>query len=220
MLTDLASIPAQAADNILDKGWVSGSWTGGDGSVCLHQAVRMCSPQTGDGYIVSAWLTANGYGTDWNDAPNRERDDVLFLLKGLDLRDEDFEATFGPNWREWVSLVRLMAGLTWDKAQQLAAARTAARVAAKDTAWAAARDAAWVAAWASARDAAWARDAAGAAAWDAARDTVWAAARDAAWDAAKDAAWAAVGKPNLAQNHYDLLMRPIVEVFGPDWANT
>jgi hypothetical protein len=177
----------------------------------------MCSPQKGDGYIVSAWLHANGYGTEWNDAPGRDRDEVLFLLKGLDLTDDDFEKTFGPNWKEWADLVRLFARSNATQLAHLAAA------------WDAARAAAWVAARAAAGDAAGdaARDAAWDAAWDAAGDAARAAAWDAAWDAAGDAARAAAGVaawaalapvgPRFSQEQKDLLMLPIVEVYGADW---
>ena len=48
-----ADIPALAADRILDRGWVHGDWPGPHDGECLHDAVRMCAPQKGDGYVVS-----------------------------------------------------------------------------------------------------------------------------------------------------------------------
>ena len=168
-MNTLSSIPAAAADRLLEKGWLYGNWTDDDGHECLHQAVRMCAPQMGDGYVVSAWLTANGYPTGWNDTKGRTEDDVLYLLKGLDLTDEALEETFGPNWRAFVALMRLVAVLTPEQAIGL-----------------------------------------GAAAWDA------------AGAAARAAAWAVVtrdiiGLAGYAKEHYDLLVAPMVAVFGDGW---
>jgi len=141
-VTSLSDIPALAADRIIEQGWAHGDWTGTDGEECLHQAVRMCALQAGDGYVVSAWLTANGYPTAWNDTKGRTRDDVLFMLKGLDLTDATLEDTFGSNWRAFVALMRLLRNMTTEQARTLAAAWDAAGAAAGGAAWGAAWDAA------------------------------------------------------------------------------
>jgi hypothetical protein len=212
MSIDLTHVAREAAEWFNDHEWVQGQW-GDSEKGCLHQAVRVCDPQPGDGYIVSAVLTHLGYSTGWNDTAGRTRDEVLAVLASVSVTDAELEATFGPNWRGVVSVVRQSAALTPEQAQELDAARYAAWYAARHAAWAfaryAARDAARDAAWDAARDAAW--DAALDAALDAAWDAAWAAARDAAWGAAL----ATVARDLITVEQYDILTGPWVSVVGP-----
>ena len=133
------------------------------------------------------------------------------------MTDVDLAGTFGPQWREVMSLVRRAAALTKAEVASMERARDAAWRAA----WGAAGDAAWGAAWRAAWGAA--RDAAGGAAGGAerggARDAAGGAAWGAAGDAAGDAAWALVvrdlvGQYGLTQEHYDVLTKPWASVIG------
>ena len=171
-----------------ERGWAQGAWTDGAGHVCAHQAIRLCSPQPGDAYLIEQvadrlW----GRGTGWNDNNATTVSDVReWLGAGIDVTDADMAETFGPQWRAVVEIVRRAAVLTDDEARRLAVVWAAAR--------AAARDAAWAAAWAAARAAAW----------------------DAAWDAAGAAVtWdLATADGPYTHAHRDLLMAPWVEVCG------
>ena len=200
------------AVQVLDEhGWTQGTYDN-NGAMCLHGVLRRCTPVPGDAYLIEQVEAHHGrWSTDWNDAEGRTADEVRAVLAaGWDITDEDLAATFGPQWRAVVGLVRRAAILTPNEAKRLRAAwdaaRDAAGGAARGAAWDAAGDAARVAAGDAAGDAA--RDAAGDAAWDAA----WAAARDAAvavvtWDLATD------DGPYLLA-HRDLLVGPWVEVCG------
>jgi len=192
MTIDLTHVAREAADWLTTREWVQGEW-GDDTKGCLHQAVRVCDPQPGDGYIVSAVLTHLGYPTSWNDAEGRTEDEVLDVLRSVHVTDAELEATFGPMWREVVFLVRQAAALTPEQAEQIRAAGAAAGAAARDAA----------------------RAAAGAAAWAAARAAAWAAAGAAARDAARDAALATVVRDLITPEQYDTLTGPWVSVMGP-----
>ena len=118
----------------------------------------------------------------------------------------------GPNGEAVAALIKRCRTMTYDEAEQLFAARSAARSAAWSAAGSAARYAAWYAA----------GSAAGSAAWDAA----WSAARYAAWDAAGSAAWSAAGeaardaagalmvKDLITPEQFDLLYGPWASVMG------
>lgn len=125
MTIDLTHVAREAADWLTTREWVQGQW-GDDTKGCLHQAVRVCDPQPGDGYIVSAVLTHLGYPTSWNDAEGRTEDEVLDVLRSVHVTDAELEATFGPMWRQVVFLVRQAAALTPEQAEQIRAARDAA----------------------------------------------------------------------------------------------
>lgn len=171
-----------------ERGWAQGAWTDGAGHVCAHQAIRLCSPQPGDAYLIERvadrlW----GRGAGWNDDDATTEADVRgWLGAGIDVTDADLAETFGPQWRAVVEIVRRAAVLTDDEVERLDAAWGAA--------WGAALDAAWVAALGAALDAA------GAAAWGAARGAV-------TWDLAT-----ADGPYTFA--HRDLLMASWAEVCG------
>ena len=130
---------------ILDeRGWTQGDWTDNAGHVCAHQAIRLCEPQPGDAYLIEAVAQARGHGTDWNDDDDTTEADVReWLAAGIDVTDADLLATFGPQWRSVVEVIRRAAVLTADEADRLVAARDAARAAAGAAAWDAAWDAAW-----------------------------------------------------------------------------
>jgi hypothetical protein len=189
--------------------WMQGEW-GDDTAMCLHGAIRRCSPQPGDAFLIEQVAARQGWGTDWNDAGSTTWEMVRDRLAHIEVTDADLADTFGPQWEHVVALVRRAAVLAADEVQQLVAARVAARVAAWDAAWSAARDAA--------RDAA--GYAAGYAAWHATRSAAWSAAMDAARYAARYAAWALaicdlIGQHGFTQEHYDLLTGPWRSVIGP-----
>ena len=213
-------VPREAVLRTLDvRGWTSGTWGDTDGPpddpeagpLCLHGAIRVCSPQPGDAQLIGRVWKRRDHGTDWNDRDGTTESDVLkYVQTAPEITDEELAETFGPQWREVVSLVRRAAVLTEDEASRLAAARVAQRDAARVAERAAERAAARLAAWYAARVAA------GTAAWDAA----WDAAGTAAWYAARAAALALcvrdlIGQHGFAQQHYDTLTRPWRTVIGP-----
>lgn len=198
MTMTLAEIPSAAAAYIEAHGWTRKTMQDKDGAVCLHGAIRECTPQKGDAEIVRAVARAKGYTESWNDE-EASASEVLDALRGLTVTDADLAETFGPQWREIVALVRRAATLTDAEARALDAARNAARVAARN----AARNAARVAGESS--GAAWD------AAWDAARN----AAQAAAWDAAGAlAARDLIGQYGFTREHYDTLTGPWARVIG------
>ena len=175
-----------------EHGWAQGVWTASDGAICAHQAIRLCAPQPGDAHLIEAVATAQGWGTDWNDdAETTEADVRARLAGGVDVTDADLADVFGPQWRAVVRVVRKAAALTPGEADELAAARYAARDATWYAARNATRDATWYATRGAARYAARnaARDAARRAARNATRDATWYAARGATWYAARGATW-------------------------------
>ena len=203
-----------AADYITEHGWTQGTFTASDGAVCLHGAIKSCTPVDGDTGIIRAVMRYKGFTEEWNDAGIRSADDVLAALRATVVTDEDLAETFGPQWAAIVALIRRAAALTEREAQDL------------DAAWDATRDAAWVAAWDATRGAT--RDAA----WDATRGATRGATRDATRDAARDAAWVAawdatrgatrallvrdlIGQHGFKQHHYNTLVAPWVKVAGP-----
>ena len=170
--------------DLLAGHWTQGTFSNGDGDLCLHGAIRRCCPVPGDAYLIEQVEDRlDRWSTSWNDGEDRTEAEVVALAReGWDITDADLEATFGPQWRAVVALVRRAAVLTKTEARALSAAWNAA--------WGAARDAAWNAARGAARDAAW--DAALAvAAWDLAT-----------WD----------GPYTIA--HRDLLIAPWRQVIG------
>ena len=177
--------------------WMQGCWERAD-KMCLHGAIRRCSPQPGDAFLFEQVAERQGWGTNWNDDESTEWVQVRERLAHVEVTDVDLADTFGPQWEQVVALVRRAAVLTADEVTDLAVA------------WATA----WAAAW----------NAAGAAARAAARAAAWAAAGDAAWAAAGDAARAAavalvvrhvIGQHGFTQDHYDLLTGPWRKVVGP-----
>ncbi len=183
--------------------WRKGAY-GNKQAMCLHGAIRRCCPVPGDAHLIEQVEASLGrWSTDWNDDDDRTEAEVVELARrGWDITDADLAATFGPQWRAVVAVVRRAATLTADEAKRLDAAWEAARDAAREAARGAARGAAWDAAWGAAWIAAW--GAAGDAAGDAARD---AAGAVVTWDLATDD-----GPYTTA--HRDLLIGPWVEVCG------
>ena len=192
-----------AADYMTEHGWVQGAERE-NGRVCLTGAIRYCAPQTGDEYVIRAVLRSRGTAEDWNDEESRTESEVAGLLRTMEVTDEDLSATFGPQWREIVTLVRQAGSLTSGQAESISAAVNAAVNAAWNAAWSAAWNAAGNAAGNAARNAAW--NAAGTAAWSAAGT----AARNAAWTAA-----GALGVRDLiSSEHFATLYGPWAPVFG------
>ena len=131
-------------------GWTKGSFGDADSKVCAHGAIRLCSPVKGDAYIIEqVELHLARHSTSWNDEADTTEDDVReWFSHGIDITDTDLLATFGPQWRAVVSLVRRAADLTPDEAKHLAAARAATWDAARAATWDATWDATWAATWA------------------------------------------------------------------------
>ena len=174
-------------------GWVQASWGEGvDGPACLHGHIRRCDMRPGDAFVLERVYARREVGSvSWNDRASTTVDDVLEFVSDadLDVSDVELELTFGPQWLPVVDLVRRAAVLTADEAEQLHAARGAARGAARDAARGAAQVAAEV------------------------------AARGAAQVAARDAASGLVvadlvGQHGLRQEHVDTLLVPWVSVCG------
>src|SRR5690606_18874309 len=119
---------ARAVEVIREHGWTQGTY-GGDGEVCLHGAIRLCSPVPGDAYLIEQIEAhRDRWTTGWNDVDGRTRSEVeAVLLDWPTYTDEDLADTFGPQWRAVVELVRRAAVLTPDEAKRLSAARDAAR---------------------------------------------------------------------------------------------
>ncbi len=214
--TDLVALLGENGER-----WVQGQWDDDDG-MCLHGAIRRCSPQPGDAFIIEQVAAAQGWGTDWNDADDTNWHMIRQRLARVEVTDADLADTFGPHWEHIVAMVRRAAVLTADEIRQLdtawaaastaagIAASTAARIAAWDAAGIAAGGAACIAASTAARIAAW--DAAGIAAGGAVR----VAAFDAAWDAARALAMRdLIGQYGFTQEHYELLTGPWRTVIGP-----
>jgi hypothetical protein len=197
--------------------WVQGEW--GDGEkMCLHGAIRRCSPQPGDAYLIEQVATREGWGTEWNDDDGTDWQMIRQRLARIEVTDADLAETFGPQWPHIVALVRRAAAFTADEMKLLAAARAAARTAARTAAWGAAGVAARAAGRAAALDAA--LDASLAATGDAALAAALAATGDAARDVARAAAWALamrdlIGQHGFTQEHYDALTGPWATVIGP-----
>ena len=185
------------ARNLKSRPWMQGDFTGPDGAVCAHGAVRTCQGlRPGDEHIIRAVMRTKGLTEGWNDEEGRTKDEVVARLEMIEVSDADLAETFGPSWRLVIAVIRRSALPTTGEAIRQAVV------------WALARDAAWDAARGAAWDAAW--DAAGGAAWDAA-------------GGAGDAACAAsvadlVGKHGLTHQHIDTLMHPWITVLGDDWA--
>ena len=113
------------------RGWTQGEWESEEG-VCLHQAIRLCSPQKGDAFIIEQVYQRRGHGTEFNDRDGTTRADVVAVIKeSPDITDEELEQTFGPQWQTIVRLVRISASLTAEQADRLAATWAAAGDAAR-----------------------------------------------------------------------------------------
>jgi hypothetical protein len=202
-MSTLTEIPELAAHLIEDVGWTQGEMEEADGSVCLHGAIRECTPQKGDAEIVRALARQQGLTEGWNDKAVRTEGEVLSALRHLDVSDDALAATFGPNWELVVGVIRRAATLTDDEVQRMGAAWDAAL----GSAWEAARGAARVAAWGAARVAARAT-ARGA-------DAALAAARAAALGATRAATLACVVRDLITPEQFDILTGPWVSVVGP-----
>jgi hypothetical protein len=184
--------------------WVQGKWDKGD-AMCLHGAIRHCSPQPGDAHLIEQVAERQGWGTSWNDADGTNWQMIRERVAHVEVTDADLADTFGANWEHIVALVRRAAVLTADEANRLFAAGASA--------WADARvgrAAARAAAWVDARDAAWD------ATWDAAVVATWDVAVVAAGDATRALAVRdLIGQHGFTQEHYDLLTGPWATVIGP-----
>ena len=95
--------------------------------LCLHGAIRRCSPQPGDSLIVERVADSQGWGPYWNDKDGRRWSEIRDLINGgIEVTDEDLAETFGPQWEPIVALVRRAAIMTTEEAKVLTAAVDAA----------------------------------------------------------------------------------------------
>lgn len=218
-MSNLSTIPTEAATLIRERGWTQNSFETRDGALCLHGAIRACTPQKGDAEIVRALARRQGFTEYWNDGENRTESEVLDALAHVDTSDAALDATFGPQWEHVVALVRRAATLTEDEADRLRVVWSSAGGVAS---WRAIRRATLSAPLSAAQVVAQvvARTAAQEAAQEAARATTQDAAQDTAWDATWDAAWALVvrdliGQHGFTQDHYDTLTAQWAAVIGP-----
>ena len=130
-MTTIIHIDPDLPLHVLDEhGWTQGSFESGDGKVCAHGAIRLCAPVPGDAYLIEQVEGRLGrHSTGWNDDDSTTEADVrAWFAQGIDITDADLEATFGPQWRAVVSLVRRAAILTSDEGARLDAAGDAAWV--------------------------------------------------------------------------------------------
>ena len=127
-----ADLVAILGDN--GERWVQGTWGNGEGSVCLHGAIRRCQPVPGDAYLIEQVAERLGWGTTWNDDKTTSWPMIRARLAHIEITDADLADTFGPQWAAIVALVRRAAVLTTDEAEWLDAARYAAVAAAWDAA--------------------------------------------------------------------------------------
>lgn len=155
----LRDLPLTAANHIDTHGWTQGVMEDDNGAVCLTGALHACSPQPGDWFIATAVVQEKGHAESWNDEPSRTAEEVTDWLRANPITDADLEATFGPQWRQIVNLLRRVAVLTkkearaldatWPTAQNVAfdaaerAAEHTARNAVLGEAFDAALDATW-----------------------------------------------------------------------------
>ena len=110
---------AGALQTLDERGWIQNAWEGNEG-VCLHQAIRLCSPVPGDAYIIEHVWDHRGKGTTWNDHRGRAQHEIVHALKEEpEVTDAEIEGVFGPRWREVVALVRRAAVLTDDERCEL-----------------------------------------------------------------------------------------------------
>lgn len=199
MSTSVITIPGEALLAELDAhGWTQGEWTDDDGRICAHQAIRLCSLQPGDAYLVEEVTRLWNRGTDWNDEEDTTEAEVRDWLRGgIEVTDADLEATFGLHWEAVVEVVRTAAVMTAEQARRLDAAG-------RDLFFGGA-NAAWLHTQSSSTSAT-------AAAWAAART----AAGSLAWAAASTAATWDLATPDglYTYAHRDTLMAPWESVFG------
>lgn len=104
-MTNLNTIPRLAADYIVEHGWIAGAMVASTGEVCLHGAIRECTPLKGDAEIVRTVARFKGFHEEWNDR-EATQDDVLIALQNLQVTDAELCETFGPNWEPFVALIR------------------------------------------------------------------------------------------------------------------
>lgn len=161
---NIIDIPGEPILAELDEhGWWQGGWTGPDGQVCAHEAIRRCERKPGDFALVLQVANQQGWGASWNDNPGTtERKVRAQLAGGVHIDDETLAKIFGPQWRAIVSLVRTMTSISCKQMERVKYTRDATEIAD------------WLAAWLTTRVDAWdtTRDAVRVIAWDATRDAV------------------------------------------------
>ena len=119
-MTTLTEEMALVVANLESREWIQGKERDNEGRVCAHGAVMTCQGlRPGDDQIIRAVMRAKGLTESYNDENGRTKDDVLKLMRQIEITDADLESTFGPMWREVVAVVRRAAVLTRYEANRL-----------------------------------------------------------------------------------------------------
>lgn len=114
-ITELETLPEKAADYLAEHGWTQGRMEDSDGAVCLTGALRAAYRTHGRMYdwrIAAAVFASRGRAEAWNDEAGRTQAEVEAELRDHPIRAQDLETTFGPQWREIVTLARRAAAMT------------------------------------------------------------------------------------------------------------
>ncbi len=112
--TELTERLRQAAGYIKKDGWTSGTEQDSAGRVCLTGAVRLCSPQPGDAWIIRQVLRKINHAEQWNDTTGRTGDEVAAYLAAFEVTDVLLAETFGPDWLKVVTAARASGKADWD----------------------------------------------------------------------------------------------------------
>lgn len=102
----LEDLKIKTVETLDERGWTAGEWESEDGKVCLHEAIRLCSPQIGDNAILEALARNQGATEAWNDLEADDAADVRETVMKLDASDAALKAAFGPNWEAAVQALR------------------------------------------------------------------------------------------------------------------
>jgi len=178
----------------------------------LTDALRLCTPVVGDGFIAREVLRRQGHAEEWDYyVYGRTQDEVVTYLAASEITDEALAATFGPQWPEIIVMIRRAANFTQDELVTLHAIQYGPSAGWK--AWSAAALTTYHAS-RSGWDAVWS------AVWDASCSAAGAATGDTHRSAAGDAAVALlvrdlIGQHGFTQENYDLLTHQWRTVIGP-----
>lgn len=101
-------------ENLDSRPWIQGQAVSeGNLAVCAHGAVMTCQGlEPGDDEIIRAVMRQKGLSEEWNDDEGRTKAEVLDLMRSIEVSDDALAATFGPQWKAVVALVRRAAALT------------------------------------------------------------------------------------------------------------
>lgn len=103
---NLEELKIKTVETLDERGWTAGEWESEDGKVCLHGAIRLCSPQIGDNAILETLARKQGATEEWNDLTAEGAERVREAVIKLDVSDAALETAFGPNWADAVQALR------------------------------------------------------------------------------------------------------------------